>query len=241
VKLILTVAFIISAALVPEGVWTAYGALAALAVLVVWASRLGVGLVQRRATVVFPFALAAVAVVFSTPGQSVLTVPVLGRELSVTSSGLTRFASILLKSWLSVQMTVVLTASTRFPDLLRAMRDVGLPNVMVSVAGFAYRYLFVIGDEVLRMMRARAARSGALEERSGGSVFWRAHVTGGMAGSLFLRSIERSERVYDAMVARGYNGEVRSLHPPALELRDVLIALPFVLLLGAIPVTALLW
>lgn len=238
VKLVLTVGFIISAALVPEGGWAGYGALAALAVFVVWVSRLGVGFVQRRTTVVLPFALAAVAVVFSTPGQSVLAVPVLGRELNVTSSGLTRFASILLKSWLSVQMAVVLTASTRFPDLLRAMRDVGLPKVMVSVAGFAYRYIFVIGDEVLRMMRARAARSGALEGRSGGSVFWRAQVTGGMAGSLFLRSIERSERVYDAMVARGYDGEVRALRPPALQSRDVLIALPFALLLMAIPVTA---
>jgi cobalt/nickel transport system permease protein len=177
-------------------------------------------------------------VVFSTPGQSVLTVPVLGRELNVTSHGLTRFGSMLLKSWLSVQMAVVLTASTRFPDLLRAMRDVGLPKVMVSVAGFAYRYIFVIADEVLRMMRARAARSGAGEERSGGSVFWRAQVTGGMAGSLFLRSIERSERVYDAMVARGYDGEVRALRPPALEPWDVLVALPFALLLVAIPVTA---
>ena len=238
VKLVLTVGFIMSAALVPEGAWTAYGTLAAVAVLVVWASHLGVGFVQRRATVVLPFALAAVAVVFSTPGPAVLIVPVLGRELNVTSSGLTRFASILFKSWLSVQMAVVLTASTRFPDLLRAMRDVGLPKVMVSVAGFAYRYIFVIGDEVLRMIRARAARSGALEGRGGGSIFWRAQVTGGMAGSLFLRSIERSERVYDAMVARGYDGEVRSLRPPALESRDVLVALPFALLLVAIPVAA---
>jgi len=238
VKLVLTVGFIISAALVPEGVWTGYGALAALAVFVVWVSRLGVGFVQRRAAVVLPFALAAVAVIFSTPGPSVVTIPVLERELKVTSSGLIRFASIFLKSWLSVQTAVVLTASTRFPDLLRAMRDVGLPKVMVSVAGFAYRYIFVIGDEVLRMMRARAARSGALGERSGRNVFWRAQVTGGMAGSLFLRSIERSERVYDAMVARGYDGEMRSLRPPALEPRDVLVALPFALLLMAIPVAA---
>jgi cobalt/nickel transport system permease protein len=238
VKLVLTAGFIISAALVPEGGWSAYGALAVLAVLVAFISRLGIGFVQRRATVVLPFTLAAVAVVFSTPGCSVLTVSVLGQELNVTNSGLTRFASVLLKSWLSVQMAVVLTASTRFPDVLRAMRDVGLPKVMVSVAGFAYRYIFVIGDEVLRMMRARTARSGSLEESGGGSVFWRAQVTGGMAGSLFLRSIERSERVYDAMVARGYNGEVRSLHPPALDLRDVLIALPFALLLVAIPVAA---
>jgi cobalt/nickel transport system permease protein len=242
VKLILTVLFVISAALVPEGAWSAYAALAVLALFVAGASRLGMGFVQRRASVVLPFALAAVAVVFSTPGRSVLLVSILGLELNVTGSGLTRFASILLKSWLSVQVAVVLTASTSFPNLLQAMRDVGFPKVMVSIAGFAYRYIFVIGDEVSRMMRARAARSGALGGRSGGSVFWRAQVTGGMAGSLFLRSIERSERIYDAMVARGYDGEVRSLGRLILQPRDVLIALPFALSLVVIPSMArILW
>jgi cobalt/nickel transport system permease protein len=59
-----------------------------------------------------------------------------------------------------------------------------------------------------------------------------------MAGSLFLRSIERSERIYDAMVARGYDGEVRSLRPPALQSRDLLIALPLALLLVVIPLMA---
>jgi cobalt/nickel transport system permease protein len=238
VKLVLTVLYVVSAALVPEGVWSAYAMLAVLALFVAVASGLGMGFVQRRAAVALPFALAAVAVVFSTPGRSVLTVPILGRELNATVGGLTRFVSILLKSWLSVQMAVVLTASTPFPDLLQAMRGVGLPKVMVTIAGFAYRYIFVIGDEVLRMMRARAARSGALRGRGGGSVFWRAQVTGAMAGSLFLRSIERSERIYDAMVARGYDGEVRSLRPPALQSRDLLIALPLALLLVVIPLMA---
>jgi cobalt/nickel transport system permease protein len=238
VKLILTLLFVVSVALVPENRWAAYAALVALALSVVAASRLGVGLVQRRAAVALPFALAAVSVVFSTPGRPVLTVPILGRDVSATASGLTRFVSIMLKSWLSVQMAVVLTASTPFHHLLQAMRDIGLPSVIVAVAGFAYRYIFVIGDEALRMMQARAARSGTLGNRSGGSVLWRAQVTGGMAGSLFLRSIERSERIFGAMVARGYDGEPRALRPPALRPRDLWIALPFALVLAIIPLVA---
>jgi cobalt/nickel transport system permease protein len=166
--------------------------------------------------------------------------------VDLTDAGLIRFVSILLKSWLSVQMAVVLTASTSFPNLLRAMRSLRVPKVLVAITGFAYRYIFVIGDEVLRMMRARAARSGVLsvpkggvfEGRGGGSVFWRARVTGGMAGSLFLRSIERSERIYDAMVARGYDGEVRVLRQPALRPGDVFVALFVALVLVAIQVIA---
>jgi cobalt/nickel transport system permease protein len=159
-------------------------------------------------------------------------------EVAITDAGLVRFVSIFFKSWLSVQMAVVLTASTRFPALLQAMRSLHLPKILVSIIGFTYRYIFVIGDEVLRLLRARAARSGAPDGRGGGSVFWRARVTGGMAGSLFLRSIERSERIYDAMLARGYDGEVRSLRPPTLWSHDVLVALSFALVLVVIQVLA---
>jgi cobalt/nickel transport system permease protein len=238
VKLVLAVLFIVATALTPDGAWPAYVLLAALALGVAVASQLGVGFVLRRSAVALPFALAAVAVVFTTPGRPLLAVHVFGWELAPTGAGLVRFASILLKSWLSVQVAVVLTASTCFPDLLQAMRSLRLPRILVAIAGFAYRYIFVIGDEALRLMRARASRSGALEGTGGGSVLWRARVTGGMAGSLFLRSIERSERIYSAMLARGYDGEVRSLHSPRLRPRDVLLALPFTLLLVAIQLLA---
>lgn len=237
-KLALVVLFIISVALTPEGAWRAYGLLTSVALAVGVVSQLGAGFVQRRAVVVLPFALAAVTVVFSTPGQRLLTIPLFGWELDVTDSGLVRFASILLKSWLSVQMAVVLTASTPFPDLLRAMRDIGVPTALVAIAGFTYRYIFVIGDEALRMMRARAARSGARGRRGGRSTLWRARVTGAMVGSLFLRSIERSERIYDGMVARGYDGEVRSLRPPVLRARDLVTGLAFLLVITGIQVLA---
>jgi len=59
-----------------------------------------------------------------------------------------------------------------------------------------------------------------------------------MVGSLFLRSLERSERIYDAMLARGYDGEVRSLRPSLLRPRDVVVALPIILALAAIQVLA---
>jgi cobalt/nickel transport system permease protein len=77
----------------------------------------------------------------------------------------------------------------------------------------------VLVDEVLRLLRARAARSGELGltgVKSGGSLAWRARVAGGMAGSLFLRAFERSDRIYMAMLSRGYDGEVRALPLPPL-------------------------
>lgn len=240
-KLALAALFIISTALTPDGAWPAYALLGALALSVTVVSRLGIGFVQRRAAVALPFALAAVTVSFTTPGSPLLTMQMLGWRLALTEAGLVRFASILLRSWLSVQMAVVLAASTPFPDLLQAMRGLGLPQVLVAIAGLAYRYLFVIGDEARRMMRARRARSGLPDAPGGGEgrgVLWRARVAGSMAGSLFVRSIERSERIYDAMVARGYDGEMRSLSSSALRPRDWLAALPFTLALAAIQALA---
>jgi cobalt/nickel transport system permease protein len=118
-----------------------------------------------------------------------------------------------------------MAASTPFPELLQAMRAVGIPRLLVSMFGMMWRYTFVLVDEALRLLRARAARSGSqsdqlgslvaaqgrLRLREGGSLLWRARVTGGMAGNLLLRAFERSDRIYVSMLSRGYDGEIRLL------------------------------
>jgi cobalt/nickel transport system permease protein len=116
---------------------------------------------------------------------------------------------------LSVQAAILLSATTSFPDLLVAMRAVHIPRLLVAILAMMWRYLFVLSDEALRLMRARESRSASdgLNGRPGGSLAWRGKVTGGMAGSLFVRSLERGERIHAAMNARGYNGEVRTLSP----------------------------
>ena len=92
-----------------------------------------------------------------------------------------------------------------------AMRAVRIPRLLVGIFGLMWRYLFLLADEAMRLMRARQARSGSSSGRGGGTLAWRARVTGSMAGSLFLRGYERSERVYNAMLSRGYDGETRTL------------------------------
>ena len=84
-----------------------------------------------------------------------------------------------------------------------------------------YRYLFVLSDEALRLLRARSARSAVIAgRRAGGSLVWRGKVAGRMVGSLMIRSFERSERIYNAMVARGYQGTFRSFSHPHLHRQD---------------------
>ncbi len=220
VKLVLAVAYILTTALAPTGAWPVYILLAALAFAVELLTELGLGFYLKRALLAAPFVLAALPVMVTIPGPAVLRLPT---GWVVSAPGLARFVSVALKSWISVQMAIVLATTTRFPDLLMAMRALRLPRMLVAITGLMWRYLFVIVDEAFRMIRARQARSGiseALPDRAGGkaggSLPWRARVTGSMAGSLFIRSLDRSDRIYNAMLARGYDGKIRALPQPGI-------------------------
>jgi cobalt/nickel transport system permease protein len=219
IKFILALAFILATALTPPGAWPVYILLFSLVLSVEVLSELGVGNVLKRSSLALPFVLAALPVIVTVKGLALVSLPLGPWTLSITQEGIVRFASVAAKSWLSVQMAIVLAASTPFPELLLAMRAIRIPRLLVAIIGLMWRYLFVLVDEAMRLMRAREARSGhpaAPGARIGGSVAWRARVTGGMAGSLFLRSFERGDRIYAAMASRGYDGEVRAFAIPPI-------------------------
>lgn len=234
IKLVLSVAFILTNTLVPASAWPIYILLFALILSVELLSNLGVGYVIKRSSLALPFVLAAIPLLFTIPGQALFNLPLGPWTLHATIPGLERFISITLKSWISVQAAIVLAASTSFPDLLVAMRALHVPRLMVSIFGLMWRYLFVLVDEASRLLRARQARSGQSDQpgvKHGGSLPWRARVTGGMAGSLLLRAFDRSDRIYMAMVSRGYDGEARSLPlPPAPASQWVTLAAALCLL-----------
>jgi cobalt/nickel transport system permease protein len=230
VKFVLTLAFILTASLTPVAAWPVYVLLFALVLSVEILSGLGVGYVLKRALLALPFVLAAFPVIFTNGRTALFAFSIGPWTLTANAEGLARFVSLALKSWLSVQAAIVMASSTPFPELLQAMRSVGIPRLLVSMFGMMWRYIFVLADEALRLMRARAARSGSrivasmapafshkrLHVREGGSVLWRARVVGGMAGNLFLRAFERSDRIYVAMLSRGYDGEARFLPLPPM-------------------------
>ncbi len=224
VKVAATVLFILSNALLPDGAWIAFG-LAWLFLLAANAlARLGLGYTFKRSFVALPFALVAVTVLFSIPGKPLISFHFLMWNLTITDAGLLRFVSILIRSWLSVQIAILLVAVTRFPDLIHALEHLRVPAILTTIIAFLYRYLFVLVDEVYRLLRARESRSAAAPgQRSGGSVLWRARIAGHMAGQLFLRSYERSDRIYNAMAARGYAGRLRTLNPHEMKSSDYLV------------------
>jgi cobalt/nickel transport system permease protein len=209
VKIVVAVAFAFAMTSVPEGHWYAYAGFGVVALAAIALSHLQLQLVIGRSLIAFPFLLAAIPLIFTRPGETVFTVPLTGWTAS--ADGLVAVSSILLKSWLAVLVAVVLTATTAPLDLIRGLERLRVPRVLAATVFFMYRYLFVIGAEGQRLMRARESRSAVHHgaTRPSGSVLWRGRVLGNMVGSLFLRSFERSERIHAAMLARGYDGTLR--------------------------------
>lgn len=220
VKLPVTVAYIFAVTLTPVGHWLALALMAAPLPLAIASGRLSPLLVLRRSALALPFVLAAVPLIFTKEGETLFTLPLFGWDAS--RQGLVAVTTILAKSWLSVTAAVVLTATTSAVGLVRALRSLAVPRILVATVSFMHRYIFVIGEEALRLMRARDSRSARVEGRkSGGAARWRAGILGNMVGSLFLRSYERSERVYAAMQARGYDGESRFLWDPSWRAAEI--------------------
>ena len=235
VKVAAVVMFVLAVNLIPEGDWFMF----LLFWIGVWGlirvAGVGVFEVLKRSIVALPFALAAIVIPFTLPGRALFALPLVGWE--VTEPGLIRFLTILLRFGMAVQMAVLLTRVTRFPDIIWALRGLRLPPSLVTVIGLMYRYFFVIGDEALRMRRARSARSASLPGSRRPSALWQTKVVGLMVGSLFLRALGRSERIHAAMLSRGYDGSPRLLSSFRMGLVDWLVLGFF----GMLVVILLVW
>ena len=224
VKVLVMVGFILSNAILPDGSWLAFAVAWVFLLFTTDLSLLGLGFTFKRSFVALPFALVAVTAIFSPFGNPLAEWDLGFTVLTPTDFGLVRFVSILIRSWLSVQMAILLVATTQFPDLLHALEHLRIPRTLTTVVAFLYRYLFVLTDEVFRLLRARDARSAGLPGmKPGGTLRWRASIAGSMAGQLFLRSYERSDRIYNAMISRGYSGHFRTLNPHIMKRRDWLV------------------
>ena len=117
--------------------------------------------------------------------------------------------------------------------MLEGMGRLRVPPMITAIAGFMVRYLEVIVEELGRMRTAMTAR--AYQPRW----VWDAGPIASSAGALFIRSYERGERVYQAMLARGFTGTMPSLGREPATPHDWFVALPIPLLAMAVAISAL--
>ncbi len=112
--------------------------------------------------------------------------------------GVLKFSSIIAKSTLSLMTIILLSNTTPFADLVQFLKRIHTPSVFVTIIALMYRYVFILFDEMGRISSARKSRT--FQKRTSRS--W--YVLSTVLGQLFLRSIERAERIYSAMCARGW-------------------------------------
>lgn len=238
-KILLILGFIVTVSLLPPGAFLFYGILLILLYLAAYLSRTRPDFLLRRSIIALPFTLAALTLLFSVPGEILWRIPLLNADITI--EGVTRFSSVVIKSWISVQAAILLIAIAPFQELMWSLQALHTPKILVSVAAFTYRYLDVLRTEASRLRRARLSRSASLPgTRSGGTMIWRAKVTGWMVGSLMIRSLERSERIYNAMLARGYQGEVKTLAKHSWDRNDAIALLAAAVIFSSLTVIAFL-
>jgi len=236
-KLIGALGLVLAAVLLPaERTWPFAAYLAAAAGLMALA-RLPPGPVLKRAAVFGPFVLTAVVLLpFTRPGDGTVSavLPIGALRVHLYRAGLLAAKGIFLKSLISALSMVLLVSTTPFSGLLRAMERMRFPRLLLAVMAFLYRYLFLLLGELLRLLRAARSRNW-----EAGSLGARLRATGAIAGSLFLRTYARAERVYAAMLARGFDGRFRPLTETSLAGRDVAALVAFLVLVFGVLAAAL--
>ncbi|CAN5501738.1 cobalt ECF transporter T component CbiQ [soil metagenome] len=183
-----------------EAIW-AFALFAVLLASVAVVARLPPRFIGRRIRIEVPFLAFALFLPLVGVGPRV---DVLGVPLS--QEGLWAGWNIAVKGTLGVFAAILLSASTPVVELLRGLERLRVPKVLVAIAGFMVRYLDVIVGEAGRMRVARVSRG------DDPRWIWQARATAATAGTLFVRSYERGERVHLAMLARGYTGAMPEVH-----------------------------
>ena len=183
-KVISCLAFVIFIAITPIKIKYAFLLYGLIVILLILVSKVPPIFFLKRLLTILPFILlVAVSIPF------------------IQNDGWAIFFSCIIKAVLIILSLILLMQTTRFNHLLNVLSSMKVPGVIVMLLSFMYRYLFVVEDEISRKKRA-------LDSRSAGRGGWRMlKSTANMAGSLFIHTYERAERIYLAMCARGYKGD----------------------------------
>jgi len=185
------------------------------------ASRLSLSFFIRRVWLFIPIFTGVIVLpaTFSFITGGDIVVPLghwFGHRVGLTRQGLQSAALIITRVATSISLVVLLTLTTPWSKLLAALRALHVPTMFVQVAGMAYRYLFHLLDSVTDMYTARKARTVGIASTRDSRAF-----VGATAGALFGKAHALSDEVYSAMIARGYNGQARTLDRSRVSSGDV--------------------
>jgi len=201
----------------------------ALGVCVTWLGRVPIkGLLRRLAPVNMLIIFLWFFLPFTVEGEPLFSVgPLVG-----THEGVLYAARISIKSNVIMIMLIALVASTSILTLGHAMHELRVPKKIVHLFFFTYRYIHVIHREYLRLvnaMKVRGFRPGTNMHTYKTFAY--------LVGMILVRSSDRAQRVHNAMLCRGFRGNLYSLSEFSLKARDVIsliLMLALILVLGVL-------
>jgi cobalt/nickel transport system permease protein len=229
-KLVGVLLLVVSASLL-HSIPLLYG-LYGLTLLLALLSRIEAAFFIKRVWLVLPFFVGVIALPATlnifTPGEAVWKICSIGKayhfgpysipaEIALTAQGVS--AALLLTGRVATSMSfvLILTLTTPWADLLKALRSVRVPQIYVQTLGMALRYLLLLSQIVQETHIAKKSRT-IRPQKTRAEQRWIA----GQVGTLFKRSMQLSVEVHRAMVARGYQGEVRILSIFQIHKKDYL-------------------
>ncbi len=177
-------------------------------VLMALTSRLPLGFFVKRVLLGVPLfaGIVFIPALFLIHGKPLVQADLGVLHLAISDNGLISLAIFVTRVSASVSLAILLVVTTQWADLLKALRVIRVPSVFIVVLGMTYRYIFLLLQTVENLFLARSSRTVGrptdAEQRR-----W----IGSSMGTLMGKSFKTSNDVYQAMVARGFTGDVYTI------------------------------
>lgn len=207
-------ALAVSSATAPHGSCASLFAIVAFVLFVTSARGVSIATVLKKSLVVIPFAVMAFAFApfMEAPAGGYYAIG----PARISKDGVALLLDASARSWTAALCLVSLSASTPFNRILEGLAKLRLPPSLVATTAFAHRYAFALFEDASRMKTAMESRM------YGARWLYGAGAVGGLIGALFLRSLDRAERVHQAAVSRGFDGSFHGSEREGMSAADIL-------------------
>jgi cobalt/nickel transport system permease protein len=202
-----------------------------VATVILLASRLPVKFILARMQVICVFVIPILILMpLTVPGTPVFS---LG-PLTVSAEGISFAVLVTIRSVTAILLVVTMLGTQRFDTTLKALALMRVPGIIIQMLLFTYRYIYVMIDEFLRIWSAMRAKGFTFRFSRYGL-----GMIGNCIGMLLIKSYERAERVYLAMIAKGYTGKPMSFSSFRVTVPDGLFCAAVIILAVAVPIVSL--
>ena len=182
--------------------------LAVTGILAVWKGGIPVSCYLRFLTVPPAFLfLSTIAIMFNIKKVplDLFAIPVGNWYITASTDSFFYALQLILTALAAVSCLYFLSFTTPMPDILEVLRKLHCPGLLIELMLLIYRFIFILLDTASAISTSQNCRLGNKDYRTSLKSF-------GLLGSvLMIRAITRSNKLYDAMEARCYDGRIRVL------------------------------